>query len=150
MVNSVFDINSTFYKNTTYSFTDLNGKLSYKLSEKQIITLTTYFGKDNFSLIKLEPEYKNAMKWGNQLLSANWYYQINSDWNLQSTLGYTKYDFNLAAEQKNVTISMFSGVNDYVFRTEASKAGYNGQIIKFGVENYFHSFMPNNLDSTSN
>jgi len=150
VVNSLFDINSTFYKNSTYNFTDINSKLSFKLSKKHNLNLTAYGGNDNYSLIKLEPEYSNAMKWGNRLLAFNWYYQVNQEWNLQSTIGYTRYDFNLDAEQKNVSIGMVSAVNDYVFRTEFCKAGYNGQIIKFGAEHYFHSFIPNNLDATSN
>jgi hypothetical protein len=150
LANSLFDINSTFYTNTEYNFTDLNGKLSFRLSPKQLFTLTAYNGIDNFNLIKLEPDYKNGMKWGNRLYSLNWNYQVSTDWNIQSTLGYTKYNFGLTASQENISIAMVSAVKDYIFRTEATRAGYNGQIIKFGAEYYYHNFTPNNLDASTN
>ncbi len=150
IANSMFDISSTFYGNTKYSFLDINGKFSFRLSPKHNLSFTAYNGKDDFSLIKLEPDFSNSMNWGNQLYSLNWNYHVNADWNIQSTLGYTKYNFGLDASQKNVFISMKSAVNDYIFRTEVSKAGYNGQIIKFGAEHYFHKFTPNNLDASTN
>lgn len=149
IANSLFDNSSAFYKNSTYNFTDLNGKLSLRFSPKNIINLTAYSGIDNFELKKDDPVFKNTMAWGNRLLAINWIYQVNPEWSVQTTAGITQYNFELEAEQKNVWVQMLSRVQDYVAKTEISHASYTGQIIKFGAEFTYHYFVPNNIDATT-
>ncbi len=141
---------SNFYNYSKYHFYDFNSKILWKVNTKNKLEISGYYGQDYYSLEKLKVNFRNKIAWGNKLLSANWICRPTSNWNILATAGYTKYQFNLDANQQDIFIGMISSVDDYTVKTIATYAGNKGQIIKFGTEYTNHVFMPNNLDAKAN
>ena len=62
---------SPFY-GTGYYFYDLNAKVNYRLSDKDRIFLSGYFGRDIFSLDDKNESFTNDISWGNSTGSFRW------------------------------------------------------------------------------
>jgi hypothetical protein len=138
---------STFYNNSKYGFHDFNAKISWKVTAKDMLSLTGYFGSDNYSLGQFQFDFTNTMHWGNDLMALNWNHNFNRNWSLRQTAGYTRYRFRLNAGQSDIKINLFSKAGDLAYKSELTHSDYSNQIISMGGEVILHEFQPNNLDA---
>src|SRR5690554_2764691 len=65
-------------RNSGYFFYDANLKANYKISKKDHIYLSSYFGRDKFHFKSSSGNFDLNMPWGNFTTSLRWNRQINS------------------------------------------------------------------------
>lgn len=149
LVTSTIKNSSGFYQNSEYYFYDLNAKLSFKPNRKDKISISYYQGGDDYKISKPEFDFANNLKWGNKVLALNWSHNFDKGYNLATSVTTTNYAFNLSANQNTVNVNLFSGVNDFTFKSILTKTLSKGTIIKTGIEHVYHQFRPNNLDASA-
>jgi len=166
---------SGLIKNTlpvNYYFYDLNGKLSWRISDKDRVFVNAYHGRDVFMFdnssdgSKKDEEtprdYTSSetedfdIKWGNTLVAANWNHIFSSRLFSNITLAYTNYkmdvDMGIATTYNReeftepstttASVSYNSGMNDYTAKADFDFTPNPDHLIKFGGEYIHHVFSP--------
>jgi hypothetical protein len=135
-----------------YYFYDLNAKFNYKISEKDQIYLSGYFGKDN--LTYLQPDEKTIwpndgmefnVNWGNSTANLRWMHIESPALFTNFSLIHTNYYFNsyiFYEENHNYDIDSKSKVQDFMLKTEAQYFYDQKNTIKAGLETIWHDFKP--------
>jgi len=137
---------SNFY-GTSYYFYDLNGKVNYRLSDKDHVFLSGYFGRDIFSMNSRDLDFKNSISWGNATGSFRWNHVFGPKLFLNTSLNYSNYKFDFDAQQSEYDIHLFSGITDYTAKSDFTLFPNQKHLIKFGATYTYHTFMPNNASA---
>jgi hypothetical protein len=153
--------------NFGYYFYDFNGKLNWKLSDKDRLFLSVYSG-DDVIYMKLKNSYedddglssKTSVKynwsWGNKLAALRWNHVISNKLFMNATANYTQYRHHLGLDYlyentiftinstSTETMEMIykSGINDATVKVEFDFAPNPNHEIRFGGGYIFHYFRP--------
>ncbi|UCH14494.1 MAG: TonB-dependent receptor [Bacteroidales bacterium] len=149
MIRPLVTSSSSFYNYSRYHFYDLSAKLTYKINRNNRLSVVYYKGRDDFELERSQLNYKNNLYWGNEVISLNWSHIFNENWYCLNTLSYSEYRFSFAAEQREIKINLFSGIEDVNYKLNFNRINNNGNLIRFGLDYQFHNFIPNNIDASS-
>ena len=128
-------------RDTKLYFYDLNAKANYRLSEKDRLFLSGYFGRDvlNLSGFGLDwGNYTGTLRW-NHLFSDRLFSNtsaIFSNYDYQFGIGVTGFDFKVKAAIVDVNLKQ-----DFTFFPNADNT------IKFGLNFINHTFQPTSLDA---
>jgi outer membrane cobalamin receptor len=148
-----------------YYFYDLNAKVNHKFSEKSRLYLSSYFGRDRaYTRNTYRPnyegdddirmEYKDSygLGWGNMITALRWNYLITNKLFSNTTLTYSKYDFDVTIESSVEELNSkaravdyfkyFSGIEDVGARTDFDYYLSPKHSVKFGTGYTFHYFKP--------
>ena len=144
-----------------YFFYDFNAKVNHKFSDKDRLYLSAYTGKDK-AYMKYDSNnsyysdhgssnFEEAnMYWGNVTTALRWNHIFNNKLFSNTTLTYSKYNFNIDSEYKfksdNQNESSLykyqSGIDDLSAKIEFDWYPNTTNSIKFGVGYINHSFKP--------
>lgn len=127
---------------TKYYFYDLNAKLSYRISPKNFLTATGYFGRDVFKFNDTKAGFGAKIPWGNAIADVTWRHIFGDKLFLSTSLNYTDYNFNFTGSETGFSFSLFSGVHDYQSKVGFDWTPNHKHHIKFGTEYIFHVFVP--------
>lgn len=122
---------------TTLYFYDLNGKINFKLGEKDRLLISGYLGRDEFGLNDIGTD------WENQTATIRWNHIVNNRLFSNTTLNYSNYDFGFALGSNG---SYRSGVEDWAFKQDMTYYLSDQHELKFGLSSIYHSFAPGSLD----
>lgn len=136
-----------------YNFYDLNVKLNYRLSPKNIFFVSYYRGDDLISVKHKDNDIKhhNTVKWGNQLISLRWNRIYNNNLFSNFTLSNTHYRYKNRFEY-NAEMDSISKKIDNVLLTGINDIRFNGYLtyklnskfdFRFGINSIYHTFIPN-------
>jgi len=157
--------------NAGYYFYDVNAKVNYKISDKDRLYLSTYFGDDQFFFEtneEIENEYSQAINtelgWGNLTSALRWNHKWSNRMFSNVTATYTKYNFGTLVgtdnrsfdqsgveEDRNAFAAGYdSGISDWALRVDFDFIPNPNHYIKFGGLGIRHSFTPGEfkLDAT--
>lgn len=140
---------SSPFKGSGYYFYDLNTKLNYRLSDKDRLFLSGYFGRDVFSYNNKNDNFKVRIPWGNATTSLRWNHLFNQKMFMNTSLVFTDYKFEFGAEQEGFEFKLFSGIRDYNAKTDFTWYPTYKHQVKFGVDYTYHIFTPNNASAKS-
>jgi len=162
-------------KNTlpvNYYFYDLNGKLSWRISDKDRLYLIGYHGRDVFQFKNnVDDDYTDEkkgesytanetedfdIKWGNTLSALNWNHIFSNRLFANVTAAYTHYimDVDMAIKSTvysdefddpastEVDMSYKSGMRDFTLKTDFDYTPNHKHLVKFGAEYIHHVFSP--------
>jgi hypothetical protein len=135
------------FKGSGYFFYDLNGKVTYRLSDKDKLTITGYYGKDIFSYRNKRSGFNVDIPWGNATSSAKWSRIINDKLVMTNTALFTDYKFEFIGLQSDFEFKLFSGIRDYGYKTDFSWMPNVNHNIRFGANYTYHIFTPNNASA---
>ncbi len=137
-----------FLKESSYNFYDLTGGLSYRIGERDYLSISAFYGKDDYSISRSAKIAETAMNWGNFIVSGKWNHVFSDQLVLGTSLSRTDYHFDLSGAQSEYIFSLLSSVNDFSIK---SNLGYNGEKHKlnFGYEITSHTFIPNEIDAST-
>lgn len=124
---------------TTLYFYDLNGKVNFKLGEKDRLLVSGYLGRDEFGLNSIGTD------WENQTATLRWNHIVNSRLFSNTTLNYSNYDFGFALGDNG---SYRSGVEDWALKQDLSYYLSDQHELQFGLSSIYHRFAPGSLDLT--
>jgi outer membrane receptor for ferrienterochelin and colicin len=131
-------------KGTSVKFYDLNGKINWKINNKNRFFLAAYTGRDVF---KLGKDFQ--MDWGNRTSTLRWNHLFNERMFSNTTLIYSNFDYALESKQ---------GING--FRWEANQREYSLKqdfswfpspklTVQFGYQGTYRKFQPGEIKPNS-
>lgn len=137
-----------------YYFYDLNTKINYKLSDKDHIYLSGYFGKDKLHASSIndnrENTSNNQLYWGNLTGVFRWNRIFNPKLFGNLSTSYSSYDFNTEMEQVNkregyintASLRLFSGIKDLTVKYDLDYLPNTRHLIRFGISTTHQTFTP--------
>lgn len=135
---------SSPFRGTGYYFYDLNTKINYRLSDKDRIFLSGYFGRDLFSIKSKDMNFNTSISWGNATASLRWNHVFGPKLFLNTSIIFSDYKFEFGATQSQYDIALYSGIRDYNAKFDFSWFPSTRHNIKFGGNYIYHIFTPNN------
>ena len=150
-----------------YYFYDFNGKLNWKISDKDRLYLSFYSGDDAIYFgVKYrdyaydDVQYTDNMglnwKWGNKVSALRWNHVMSQQLFMDASVNYTQYRHNLGMEIKeeasyqnyqNVVFNGYnmaykSGINDLTAKVDFDYTPLPNHEIRFGGSYTYHQFRP--------
>lgn len=132
-----------------YYFYDLNAKVNYRLSDKDRLFISGYFGRDVFKFTSPDSDFSLSIPWGNATGTARWNHLFSNKLFLNTSLIYTSYDFQFEGGQEQFSFKLFSGITDYNVKTDFTWVPSPKHNIKFGANYIYHVFVPSNASARS-
>ena len=83
-----------------YYFYDLNVKMNYRLTDRDRVYLSGYFGRDVFNFSSPSGSFKINMPWGNQTASFRWNHLFTDKLFANTSIIYNAYQFNVNITQR--------------------------------------------------
>lgn len=139
---------SNFY-GSGYYFYDLNMKLNYKLSEKDQVFLSGYFGRDVFTFKSKQTNFGTRIPWGNATGTIRWNRVINQKLFMNTIATITDYRFAFEGLQEEFEFRLNSGIRDIGGKIQFNYYPNYLHNIKWGAEYTHHEFTPNNVYARS-
>ncbi len=148
-----------------YYFYDLNAKINHRFSDRSRLYLSSYLGRDRaFTRNRSKPdfydenndryEFKDSygLGWGNIITSLRWNYLITNKLFSNTTLTYSKYDFDVTIESSTENLTTrakevdyfryFSGIGDVGAKIDFDYYPSTSHSVKFGAGYTWHNFKP--------
>jgi len=135
-------IENTEYKGTWYYFYDINAKVNWKITDKDRVFLSGYFGKDKFGFRLPEANIDFSIPWGNATTSLRWNHLASERLFVNTTATFTQYNFTFDGGQEDFTFKLQSGIRDYTFKNDWSYYPNARHRVKFGLGYVNHLYTP--------
>jgi predicted transport protein len=132
-----------------YYFYDMNLKLNYKLSDKDRIYLSGYYGKDVFYFNSREDDFKVNMPWGNGIAALRWNHLFTNKLFMNATTTFSDYRFSFGSEQDEFRITLNSGIRDIGGKVDFSYFPSVRHKLKWGVDYIYHTFNPSSVSAST-
>lgn len=127
-------------KNTSLYFYDLNAKANYKISKKDRIFVSGYFGRDNFGF---GDDF--GFDWGNATGTIR-YNRIISDKLFSNTsVIFSNYDYRFTIGTGDDAFGVNSSIQDWNVKQDFSLFANKNNTVKFGFNAMHHTFKPGAL-----
>jgi hypothetical protein len=139
---------SSQFSGSGYYFYDLNTKINYKISEKDRLYASGYFGKDVFDFINTQRQFSAHIPWGNTTATLRWNHVFSQKLFANTTLVYNKYNFAFGASQSSFNLKLSSGIKDLNGKVDFDYYPAPQHKIKFGGLYTHHTFTPNVLSGS--
>ncbi len=135
------DIFTVFAKDTSVRdnklyFYDLNLKANYKLSEKDRIYASGYFGRDVLG----DSEFK--ISWGNATSSIRWNHVYNKRLFSNFTAIYSNFDYSLGEPEGVGAFEWNSNIRDWTGKLDFNYYLNTQNTLRFGLISTAHKFNP--------
>lgn len=131
-------------KDNNYNFYDFNAGAQIRLTSKDMLSFSGYFGKDKYLMDQAGLQQENFLEWGNNLINLHWDHRFNPRAGLSTRISSTKYKFNLSGSQADYMFGLKSYLEDYSLKSEFSVSLPRNTIIT-GLEITEHGFIPNRI-----
>lgn len=135
------------FRQSAYYFYDLNAKVNYRLSDKDRVFLSGYFGRDVFDLSDAEDNFSNAISWGNGTAVLRWNHLFNQKVFANTSVIYSKYDFGFDAIQDQYDLKLNSGIEDWNAKIDFTWIPSTTHTVKYGINYIYHTFTPYNVSA---
>jgi len=123
-------------------FFDINGKMNYKLSDKDRLFISGYFGRDRFSFSSGDGGLEFELPYGNATTSMRWNHQFNSRTFMNNTFVFNDYTSKIDAGFLDNYFNLTSGIRDFGLKGAVEYFPNSKNKIKYGYEYVFHIFTP--------
>ena len=133
--------NNERLKGSTLYFYDVNAKINYKLTKKDRLYLSGYFGRDKLGIIGF------GLTWGNVTGTARWNHIINDKLFSNTSFIASNYIYDIGIKANDVDFSINSTLQDYNLKQEFQYFPNSRNKIKFGVNAIHHSIIPGQIES---
>ena len=118
-------------------FYDLNLKTNYKISDKDRIYVSGYFGRDVFKFGDMF-----GFDWGNYTLTTRWNHLFTEKLFSNFSFIYSKYDYIMESGTDASGFKWTSNLEDFKLKADFSYYPNPNNTIKFGLEAIHHHFNP--------
>lgn len=135
------------FAGSSYYFYDVNAKFNYKLSDKDRIFLSGYYGKDVFSFSDRDGGFGADMPWGNGILALRWNHLFTNKLFMNVTGTFSDYMFKFGSKQDQFRFELASGVRDVGGKVDFSYFPNARHRIKWGADYIYHTFTPTSVSA---
>lgn len=130
-----------------YYFYDLNTKVNFKLSEKDRLFLSGYFGRDVFNF--RDPTFNFRFDWGNATGTARWNHVFGPKLFANTTFTFSDYRYQIQNILQGFSFSLSSNVKDANTKVDFYYQPNNKHTIRFGANATYHDFITARLKAGS-
>ena len=122
-------------KSTVY-FYDLNGKVTHRFSNRDIVDFSGYYGKDVFGA---EP---GDFKYGNGAASLSWRHVYSRTLSSKLSFNFSNYDYGLESKLEGSQATWKSSINDFMLRMDMIHSINDLWDMTYGFSSTLHKFKP--------
>ncbi|MFA6483059.1 MAG: TonB-dependent receptor, partial [Bacteroidales bacterium] len=130
------------FHGSNYYFLDINGKISWNISEWSRITLSAYTGTDQFRLEDSEVELSDHMRWGNQSMSLISSNTLSGRVSSKTVFSWSGYHLDFDQVYRNISMGLTSGLSNVRMKQELQIHLGENQLIRTGFEIQGYLFKP--------
>lgn len=127
-------------RNTKLYFYDMNAKANYKISKKDRIFLSGYFGRDNFGFGD-----QFGFDWGNATGTIRYNRIITDKLFSNTSVIFSNYDYRFTIGTGDDAFGVNSSIQDWNVKQDFSWFVNKNNTLKFGVNGMHHTFKPGSL-----
>jgi len=131
----------TVIKNSRLFFYDLNAKTNFKLSEKDRLFISGYFGRDIFSF-----DDNIGINWGNATGTIRWNHVFGEKIFSNTSLIYSDYDYSFGIGGDDFSFDLSASIQDWNFKEDLTWFINSNQTFKFGGQAIYHTFEPGKFE----
>jgi hypothetical protein len=128
-------------------FYDLNAKVNYRLSDKDRIFLSGYFGRDILNFSDIASQFRLNIAWGNATGVVRWNHLFSNKLFMNVSGILSDYNFSFGAEQSGFEFKLFSGIRDWNAKVDFGYYPTVRHEVKFGANYIFHTFTPTSVSA---
>ncbi len=137
----VFSDDEELKKSKLY-FYDLNLKANYRFSDKDRLYLSGYFGRD---VLGFGDQFE--FDWGNTTGTLRWNHLFSDKLFMNTMFVFSDYNYKFSVKFDEDEISLQSGIQDFILKTDMQLFPNVLNNIKFGISTTFHRFSPPSFTS---
>ncbi len=133
----------TTLKKSRLYFYDLNTKLNYKLSKKDRLYLSGYFGQDDLGIGSIF-----GINWGNATGTLRWNHLISDKLFSNLSLIYSDYSYNINVNASGISANIRSAIRDWNLKEELELFANPTNSIRFGFSSVYHTITPGEVSGS--
>ena len=142
-------IDNTDFAGTNYFFYDFNAKVNWRISDRDRIFLSSYFGRDVLEYRSNERDFFFNLPYGNATATLRWNHLFNEKLFFNLSAIYNDYQFSFGGGQADFGVEVNSGVRDANFKLDFDYFANPAHSLKFGVHYTYHKLLPNVANATN-
>jgi len=128
------------FAGNSYYFYDINAKINAKISDKDRVFFSGYFGRDVFKFKDPEGQFNLDFPWGNTSVTGRWNHVFDAKLFMNTSLIYNEYRFNANTNFLDVNFKVSSFVKEITAKVDFDYSPIIGHFMKFGI-NYNHHIL---------
>lgn len=132
-----------------YYFYDLNGKVNWKIGEKDELFYSGYYGRDNLRLVFLDGRINAMIDWGNETSTLKWKHVFSEKVVQHVALIYNKFGFISEASFDEYDSGVTSGIKDFSAKADYDYFPSVRHKIKVGGIYTRHTYTPRRTTATA-
>jgi hypothetical protein len=125
-----------------YYFYDINAKINYRISDKDRLYLSGYFGRDVFNFGDPGGNFRLNFPWGNTTATMRWNHLFKENLFMNATLIYNDFGFKANTSFQDIKFSLNSAVQEATAKMDFDYSPILGHMMQFGMQYNFHVFTP--------
>ncbi len=141
-------LQKAFNKNSTipnYNFYDVNSKITYNITDNDIVTITGMFSKDNVYNPSNSKELSYNIDWQNGAVNIDWLKVNSKSLLINNSLSYVNYQFRTLLQgadrgSANKDYFSFSKLEDFVFKSRLDLYWHQDHTFKLGAQLSIHNY----------
>ncbi|MDR1525839.1 MAG: TonB-dependent receptor [Tannerella sp.] len=122
-------------KSSVY-FYDVNAKITHRFSNRDIVDISGYYGKDNFGA---EP---GDFHYGNGAASMSWRHIYSGILSSKASFNISNYDYGLQSKLEGAKATWESSITDYMLRFDMIHSTSETWNLTYGLSSILHRFKP--------
>uniref|UniRef100_UPI00404A5E8F TonB-dependent receptor n=1 Tax=Fluviicola sp. TaxID=1917219 RepID=UPI00404A5E8F len=130
------------FKDNTLFFYDLNAKLNYRISNRDRIFVSGYFGRDKLGLGDVF-----GISWGNITGTVRWNHIVSDKLFSNTSFIYSKYDYKVSINGGDVSFDITSQIQDFNLKQEFQYFLNNRNKLRYGANVIHHAITPGQVSA---
>ncbi|MGD0342503.1 MAG: TonB-dependent receptor [Bacteroidales bacterium] len=135
-------IRDSTLRNPKLYFYDLNAKANYRISEKDRVFLSGYFGRDVLGITDF------GFDWGNSTATFRWNHLFSDKLFTNTSLVFNDFNYTINNGSTTNPINIISKIRDYTIKQDYQYSSGENNQIKFGFSSTFHRMVPGIITAT--
>lgn len=127
---------------STLFFYDFNAKANYRLTDKDRVFVSGYFGRDVFGF---SDQFK--FNWGNATATARWNHIFSKKLFSNTSMIFSNYNYKITFGSPGSEIQIGSQIQDYNLKQDFNYYLNNKNTLSFGGNVIHHTFKPGEIDT---
>jgi hypothetical protein len=136
--------NNESLQNSSLYFYDLNAKANYKLTAKDRIFISGYFGRDNFGFSD-----QFGFDWGNSTGTLRWNHLYSDKLFGNTSVIFSNYNYKIKFGGGTETFEIGSQIQDINVKEDFDWFINSNNTFRFGVNVIYHTFKPGEIETGS-
>ncbi len=130
------------FKDNSLYFYDVNVKMNYRLSEKDRLFLSGYFGRD---VLGFGSQF--GIDWGNKTGTLRWNHLVNNKVFSNTSLIFSNYNYNIEFNSSGNKFNLNSAIKDWNLKEEIQWFPNTRSAWRFGFNSIYHTVSPTRFSS---